>query len=74
MHHEHHTVPGVLPGNWAPVRFQVEGEVGMQGVRWEGVAMAVLGRFSAAQTMNSMVREATRVLFQETGNWAGFES
>ena len=35
-------------------------EVGMQGVRWAGVAMAVLGRFSAALTMNSMVREATR--------------
>lgn len=48
-------------------------EVGVQGVRREDVAMGVLSRFSTAQTMNSMVRAAAGLLFQENGNWAGFE-
>lgn len=46
----------------------------MQRVRPAGVAMAVLSRFNAAWTMNSMVREDAGMLFQELGNSTGFES
>lgn len=34
----------------------------------------MLGRFSAAWTMDSMVREVTGTLFQQLGNCAGFQS
>lgn len=42
--------------------------------KYGNVAAAVLSRFHAAQTMNSVARRGTGVLFQGRENWVGFES